>query len=216
MAKPRYIPKCFKWTDNGHVECSFEYLQGIYGFEYHEGDDGQGGVHVPITATKAYYPVELRERGGDRNLWVFANGSIKLIAPNDVRSAWGQLAYPMTSQANSYQPKKGEHGMIGVKIEDPIVPSVYLGELGIAWNAHEPGQLASPEKGNNYMHIDSTWGIVDLTGGSVPPVVPPSDPTPITGGVWLTADEVQRLRGSLLNVDDILRTATNRPPTRTV
>lgn len=201
-----YTPKCYDWSGK---EVPFSYLQGIYGFQIHDGLD-----HLPAGIKRAWYPTVIQERGGKVTLAATAGAPLFLIGAGYTATyPDGRLTFPMNMNDHAYQPKKGEYGSIGIKVRDSV-PSAYIDRLGIAWNAHAVDQLPPSDQGNNYMHCDTSWGIVDLEAPT-PPVNPPSDPTPITGGIWLTADEVQRLRGSLLNVDDILRTATNRPPTRT-
>ena len=200
---PRFVPKCYRWDG---AEIPFEVLQSRYGFTYHEGTD-----HLPVGTNKAWYPVQLREAHGKAYFVAVASGAaIRMeVPPEGYTESDGHVVHPMTSQDYSYFP--GQHGLIGCKVIDRY-PSVYVDGFGILYGGHRPEDLPPPDKGNNYMHVDITWGLVDIERiGTVPPTQP-SDPTPITGGIWLTADDVQRLRGSLLNVDDILRNATNRKP----
>ncbi len=207
MALPRHIPKCYRWDGK---EVGFDYLQSIYGFQYHEAEN------VPASAKKAWYPIALQEAHGTVSIQSNVNGAVMRVEvpPTGYTVADGHFSENMKMGDHSYF--KGQHGPYGFRVQDDQYPSVYVDGFGILWGGHQPDQLPPADQGNNYMHINLTWGLVDLAGGPVPPVVPPSDPTPITGGVWLTADQWQRIRNNQLSTDDILCDAMNRPPTRTV
>lgn len=197
-------PTCYRWDG---VEVPYAYLQGIYQFAIHDGTD-----HIPAGATQAWYPTQIWETHAKAQFIATANAPIQVILPdNPWIEADGKVDLPLVmyppERSHAYQPKKGEHGPIGVKVADPGLPSAYMDGIGIAWNAHTPEQLPPENQGNNYMTVMVRFGIVTLDAS-----VPVSDPTPITGGIWLTADQIQRVRASLLNVDDILRDATNRRP----
>lgn len=205
MATPRHIPTCYRWDNK---EVSFDYLQSIYGFQYHEAEN------VPASATKAWYPTVLQEAHGNVAIKsVIAGGGAAMrveVPPTGYTELSGSFSDNMKMGDHSYFP--GGHGPYGFRVINSVYPSVYVDGFGILWGGHQPDQLPPPDQGNNYMHLNIVWGLVDLATTSTPPVIPPSDPTPITGGIWLTAGEVQSIRSSLLNVDDILRDATNRKP----
>lgn len=205
MALPRHIPQCRKWD---RTEVPFSYLEKIYGFQYHEAD------HIPASATRAWYPILLQEVGGKAYLLASAAAPIRVeVPPQGWTELDGSVVIEMKMGDHSYFP--GQHGLIGMKVEDPRYPSAYLDGLGILFGGHTPDQLPPANVGSNYMHIDVTWGLVDLVPTGQSPVIPPPDPIPVTGMVAIPRAllmEVKRHAAASADLDTEITKYLNARP----
>lgn len=205
-----YTPDCYRWNGD---RVSYDYLRNLYNFEIHEGDDGGGGRHIPLDAAEAWYPTEIREASAHAEIIFRAAASIRVIEPGYSRVAgFGQVNVSMNSQNHSYFGADGQKGLIGVKVEDRAVPSAYVDGLGICFGCHNPGDLPDGRTvGNNYMHVDITFGKIRLAGGSPPPAWPPAPtPPPISGGsIAVALATLLELQQRFEGADEYLRDILN-------
>ncbi len=195
-----YTPKCFRWDGK---EVPFDYLQGIYGFQYHEGPE-----HLPVATNKAWYPTQLREAHGKAYFVAVASGAaIRMeVPPTGYTEQDGHVVHPMTTGDYTYYP--GQHGLIGCKVVDRF-PSVYVDGFGILYGGHTPDQLPPPEQGNNYLHVDITWGLVDIPRVGETPTNPvPGDEIRIPRVLAL---EMKRHAAASADLDAEITRHLNRP-----
>lgn len=201
---PRYVPKCYRWDGK---EVPFDYLQSIYRFAIHDGLD-----HIPADAVEVWYPTHIWETHAKAQFVATAGAPIRIILPGITwleRDGALDIGLKMTprEESHGYQPKNGERGPIGVKVEDSV-PSAYIDGIGIAFNAHAPDQLPPEHLGNNYMTIMVRFGVVRLTQAPSPPLAP-GDYIAIPRALAL---EIKRHAAASADLDAELTKHLNRSP----
>ena len=174
-----------------------------------------GVVNHPAGPGPAMRLVHVTERFGRAAIDVAVpiGHSVRMIIPGEDKTHMtngGVFTIPLNAGDHTYFPLRGDRGPFGFSVAG--VASDYVDGNGLAYGQYDDDLSKLPDGRtypNNYGHLDLVFA---WDTGTATPVTPLSDPTPITGGIWLTAGEVQSVRSSLLNADNILREATNRRP----
>lgn len=141
-----------------------------------------------------------------------AGYSVRMIIPGEDKTHMtngGVFTIPLNAADHTYYPLRGDRGPFGFSVAG--VASDYVDGNGLAYGQYDddPGQLPDGRTHpNNYGHLD----LVFAWDTGVPVTPPPPDPTPITGGIWVTPNEAVSLRAAAAIINDTITNATNRKP----